>query len=304
MQFEIKKSVKMMTFLEVSQPIAQAESLAKSLAENDTDVVDSLFRSCVDWAVQAGTSILMACLVFFVGRFLISLLKRLLDSVMQRRQLDASIQSFIRSFVSILLTVLLVITVISVLGINTTSFAALLASAGVAFGMALSGNLQNLAGGVIILLFKPYKVGDFIEAQGVSGTVKEIQIFHTIITTADNKEVFIPNGSLSSGSITNYNTNKERRMDLVVGVEYGENVEHVRAVVLDLLGRDERILSAPEPFVGVEELSASSVDLVIRIWVKSQDYWNVYYALRESVYEGFNEQGIGFPYPQMTLHQA
>ncbi len=199
-----------------------------------------------------------------------------------KRHIDAGIQSFVKSLVNILLTILLIIAVIGKLGVETTSFAALLASAGVAVGMALSGNLQNFAGGLIVLLFRPFKVGDWIESQGVSGTVREIQIFHTILTTADNKVIYIPNGALSSGTVTNYSREDTRRVDWVIGVEYGENYDKVESTVRRILAADSRILNAPAcPFVALHALDASSVNIVIRVWVKSSDYWGVYFDMNK-----------------------
>jgi small conductance mechanosensitive channel len=223
--------------------------------------------------------------------------------MLERKNVDATIQSFLKSFVSILLNVLLIITVVSALGINTTSFAALLASFGVAAGMALSGNLQNLAGGLIILLFKPFKVGDVIEAQGVLGSVKEIQIIHTILQTPDNKEIFLPNGSLSSGSITNYSKMDTRRVDFTVSVEYGTDVEKVMNALRDIANADSRVLKDPEAFIALSSLADSSVNFTFRVWVKGSDYWPVYFTLNKQIYEEFNRQGIGFPFPQLQIHQ-
>ena len=224
--------------------------------------------------------------------------------MLERRRVEPTIQSFLKSFTNILLTILLVITVISALGVNTTSFAALLASAGVAIGMALSGNLQNLAGGIILLLFKPYKIGDYIEAQGVNGVVQEIQIFHTIILTVDNKQIYIPNGALSSGSITNYSAKELRRVDWTVGVEYGTDVEKVRAALMKLIDADNRILKDPAPFIALRELASSSVDFTVRGWVKGADYWGVFFDMNKQIYEEFNRQGISFPFPQIQVHQS
>ena len=256
------------------------------------------------FGVSAGGRLLSALLILVVGRFLISFLRKVIARVMVRRKVDASIQSFVKSLVNILLTVLLIIAVIGKLGVETTSFAALLASAGVAIGMALSGNLQNFAGGLIVLMLRPYKVGDVIESQGVSGTVKEIQIFHTILVTADNKLVFIPNGSLSSGVITNYSREKTRRIEWVIGVDYGVEYSKVESIVHRILSADERILKTPVPFVALNALDASSVNLVIRVWVKSDDYWGVYFDINRTIYSVFNEEGIDFPFPQLTVHQA
>ena len=198
-------------------------AFAAQTADDGFSKLQIFLQQLIDWSVSAGGRIIGAVLIFVVGRFLISLLRKMLARLLAKRHVDASIQSFVKSLVNILLTILLIIAVIGKLGVETTSFAALLASAGVAIGMALSGNLQNFAGGLIVLLFRPFKVGDWIESQGVSGTVREIQIFHTILTTADNKVIYIPNGALSSGTVTNYSREDTRRVDWVIGVEYGEN---------------------------------------------------------------------------------
>ena len=266
--------------------------------------LEHLWQQFLDWGVDAGGRILGAVIIFVVGKFLISFLKKMLARILKRRQMDAGVQSFVRSLVSILLNLLLVVAIVSKLGIETTSFAALLASAGVAIGMALSGNLQNFAGGLIILVFKPYKVGDWIDIQSVSGTVREIQIFHTILTTADNKVVYIPNGTLSSGTIVNYSREDTRRVEWVVGVEYGVDYDHVESVVRRILATDERILDTPAPFVALHALDASSVNVTIRVWVKTSDYWDVYFNMNKQIYATFNAEGIGFPFPQLTIHQA
>lgn len=218
---------------------------------------------------------------------------------------EASIQSFLKSMVNILLLIMLILAVIGKLGIELTGFAALLASAGVAIGMALSGNLQNFAGGLIILLFRPYKVGDFIEAStGASGTVKEIQIFHTILITADNKMIYVPNGAMSSGVITNYSKLDTRRIEWNFGVDYGEDYNKVEKVLREIIANDKRILTSPAPFIELGELAASSVNIKIRVWVNSSDYWNVFFSMNQTVYTTFNKEGINFPFPQLTVHQA
>ena len=264
------------------------------------DVLLNLWAGSLD----LGKRILAALLIFIIGRLIISFLNKLVARILQRRKVDAGVQSFVRSLVNILLMILLVIAVISKLGIETTSFAALLASAGVAVGMALSGNLQNFAGGLIILIFRPYKVGDWIEAQNESGTVREIQIFHTILTTADNKTVYIPNGSASSGVIVNYSHEETRRVDWVIGVEYGEDYARVEEVARRIVAAEKRILSTPAPFIALDALDASSVNVRIRVWVKNSDYWGVYYDVQRAIYEEFNKAGIGFPFPQLTIHTA
>ena len=264
------------------------------------DILPNLWAGGLD----LGKRILAALIIFIIGRLIVSFINKLVARVLQRRKVDAGVQTFVRSLVNILLMILLVIAVISKLGVETTSFAALLASAGVAVGMALSGNLQNFAGGLIILIFRPYKVGDWIEAQGVSGSVKEIQIFHTILTTADNKVVYIPNGSASSGTIVNYSREDTRRVDWTVGVEYGEHFDRVEETVRRILAADKRILDTPAPTIALGALDASSVNITIRVWVKNADYWGVYYDVQRAIYEEFNQAGIGFPFPQLTIHTA
>ena len=266
--------------------------------------MQQVLQKLMDWGVNAGGHIIGALLIFVIGRFLIKILNRMLARILTRRHVDAGIQSFTKSLVNILLTILLIVAIVNKLGVETTSFAALLASAGVAVGMALSGNLQNFAGGLIVLLFRPYKVGDWIESQGESGTVREIQIFHTILTTADNKVVYIPNGALSSGTIVNYSREDTRRVDWVIGVEYGENFDKVEAVTRRILAADSRILEKPAPFIAIYALDASSVNIAIRVWVKSQDYWDVYFDINKTIYAVYNDEGIGFPFPQLTVHQA
>ena len=268
------------------------------------DKVQQLLQKLLDWGINAGGHIIGALLIFLIGRFLIGILNKMLARILERRHVDAGIQSFTKSLVNILLTVLLIVAIVNKLGVETTSFAALLASAGVAVGLALSGNLQNFAGGLIVLLFRPYKVGDWIESQGESGTVREIQIFHTILTTADNKVVYIPNGALSSGTIVNYSREDTRRVEWIIGVEYGENFDKIEDVTRRIIAADSRILDTPTPFIALHALDASSVNIVIRVWVKSEDYWGVYFDINKTIYAVYNKEGIGFPFPQLTVHQA
>ena len=263
---------------------------------------DQLLEKLLDLSITAGKHILAAAVVFFLGRIVVRFLNNLFAKMLSRRKIDVGVQSFLRSAVNILLTVLLVVSVIGALGISTTSFAALLASAGVAIGMALSGNLQNFAGGLIILLFKPYKVGDWIEAQGVQGRVTEIQIFHTILTMVDNKVVYIPNGSMSTAVVINYTRNETRRVEWTIGVDYGEDVERVRAAIRGVVDADARILADPAPFVAVGALADSSVNIVVRVWTRQEDYWAVFHETYQKIYAEFNRQGIAFPFPQQTVH--
>ena len=280
------------------------EQIASATVPDGVDKLSFVFDKLVSFGISAGGHILTAIVVFLVGKLIVNALNRLVARILEKRHVDTSVKTFLKSLTNILLTIILIISVIGALGINTTSFAALLASAGVAIGMALSGNLQNFAGGLIILLFKPYKVGDLIESQGVIGVVSEIQILHTIITTADNKVIYIPNGSLSSGVVINYSNKDTRRVEWTVGVEYGEDYTKVEQTVRDILAADSRVLTTPEPFIVLSALGASSVNVMIRVWVKSSDYWDVYFGINKKIYAVFNEKGIGFPFPQLTVHQA
>lgn len=264
--------------------------------------VEKLVEMLLLEGTRLGLTLLKAFIVFIVGRLLIKLINRIVRKLLEKKDIAPSVKTFVSSLVNIALIVLLIVSVIGTLGIQTTSFAALLASAGVAIGMALSGNLSNFAGGVIILLFRPFRIGDYISTSSVEGTVVEIQIFHTVLNTANNIKVYIPNGTLSSGYINNLTVDK-RRVEWVFGVEYGEDFEKVRNVILEVLSKDERIFSEPAPFVELKELNASSVDIVVRVWAKGSDYWDVYFHTNKQIYARFNELGISFPYPQLTIHQ-
>ena len=285
--------------LGVSPIVAMTEDL-----KNGSIDWANVLQQLMNWALDAGRHILVAAVVYFVGRYVIKLLNFLVNQMLERRKVETSVTTFLKSFVNILLQVLLIISVLGALGVNTTSFAALLASFGVAIGMALSGNLQNFAGGIVILFLKPYKVGDWIETQGTAGTVIAIQIFHTILLTADGKQIYVPNGALSSGSITNYSQTPTRRLDWDVAVEYDEDMDRVRRVAEELMKSDKRILPIPEPAVYLKELADSSVNVLLRAWVNNDDYWAVLFDMNERIYKTFNAEGISFPFPQITVHQG
>ncbi|MBR0434035.1 MAG: mechanosensitive ion channel [Bacteroidaceae bacterium] len=285
--------------LGVSPIVAMTEDL-----KNGSIDWANVLQQLMNWALDAGRHILVAAIVYFVGRYAIKFLNFLLNQMLERRKVETSVTTFLKSFVNILLQVLLIISVLGALGVNTTSFAALLASFGVAIGMALSGNLQNFAGGIVILFLKPYKVGDWIETQGTAGTVIAIQIFHTILLTADGKQIYVPNGALSSGSITNYSQTPTRRLDWDVAVEYDEDMDRVRRVAEELMKSDKRILPIPEPAVYLKELADSSVNVMLRAWVNNDDYWAVLFDMNERIYKTFNAEGISFPFPQITVHQG
>ncbi len=275
------------------------------LSANFTTQLQELMSRLIESGVTLGERVLAALIIFIVGKYIIKWVNRLFAKVLENRKVEAGVQTFLRSMVNILMIIMLALAVIGRLGIELTGFAALLASAGVAVGMALSGNLQNLAGGLIILVFRPYKVGDYIESgTGASGTVQEIQIFHTVLVTPDNKVVYAPNGVMSNALCTNYSHKEERRVDFTFSFEYGEDFEKVRAVLLKVIAADSRILTTPEPFIELGAMADSSVNVTVRVWVKAADYWNVFFSMNKEVYATFNKEGINIPYPQMVVHNA
>ena len=270
-----------------------------------SEMVNEFIAKALNSCIDLGGRILGALIIFIIGKILINWANKLFANMLTRRKVDASIQSFLKSIVNITLLVLLFLAVIGKLGIELTSFAALLASAGVAIGMALSGNLSNFAGGVIILVFRPYKVGDYIEAStGASGTVTDIQIFHTVLTTPDNRIVFAPNGAMSGAVVTNYSRKETRRVDFSFGVEYGTDFELAKSTIMEVISKDSRILKDPAPFIELGALAESSVNITVRVWVNAADYWGVNFDMNKNVYATFNEKGISFPFPQLTVHQA
>ncbi len=285
--------------------IATEKAALKSMSFDQ--LIDTLVHDVVHFAI----SLAVAIVVFYVGKFLIKKLYNLVAGIMLRRKVDPSLTTFVLSLVRIVLFFILIVTVIGILGIETSSFLALFASAGVAIGMALSGTLQNFAGGVLILLLKPFKVGDYIEAQGFAGTVTRIEIFNTIICTPDNKSIIIPNGGLSTGSINNYSTQLYRRVEWSLGISYGEDVETARTLLLGILDKDGRIIKAPidsapsvaAPAVVVTALADSSVNLSVRAWVASADYWPVYFTYNEAFYNAITaHEALSFPFPQLDVH--
>ena len=287
---------------EVTDSIATTPTLqdaAENLSQMDFNEIWSQLLSS---GIDLGLKIIVALLVYWVGKFLVDLLYKVVKNTLERRHVDASINSFLLSLIRMVMMFVLIITIIGVLGINTSSFVALFASAGVAIGMALSGTLQNFAGGVMILLFKPYKVGDWIEAAGVSGGVKEIQIFNTILTTADNKMIIIPNGKLSNDTVINYSKAGTRRVDWSFGISYGDDYDKAKAVLTQFINDDKRILKDPAPAIVLDKLADSSIQIVVRAWVDGGDYWSVLYDMNERVYKEFGKHGLSFPFPQMDVH--
>jgi len=264
--------------------------------------ISNLSEQAMNLVVTYAPKLLGAIVVYIVGNMIIKWMIRSIDKVMEKKNTDASLRPFLKSLLGVLLRALLIISVLGMLGVEMTSFIAILGAAGLAVGMALSGTLQNFAGGVVILLFKPFKVGDFIEAQGYTGVVEKIQIFTTILLTTDNKTVIIPNGPLANGSMINYSSQPTRRVDLNYGIAYGDSVQKARDILKRIISEDERILKDPESFIGLGELADSSVNLTTRVWVKTEDYWPVFFSMNEKVYDAFNAEGISIPFPQMDVH--
>ena len=249
-----------------------------------------------------GIKLLSALATLVIGLYIVKAIIGVLNKMMDRSNTDPSLRSFVGSLVSILLKVMVYITALGMLGVEMTSFVAIIGAAGLAVGLALSGTLQNFAGGVMILFFKPYKVGDVIEAQGYIGSVKEIQIFVTILTTPDNKTVLIPNGQLATGSLINFSTQATRRVDWTFGIAYGDDIDKAYAAIEKLIDADERILKDPAPFMALSALADSSVNIVVRVWVNAPDYWSVFFKMNEQVYKTFGSEGLNFPFPQMDVH--
>lgn len=275
--------------------------LTADLSTQLNTVIEKLIAS----GIELGERILGALIIFIIGKILVNWANKLFAKLLVKQKVDVGVQTFLKSMVSLLLYVMLGLAVIGKLGVELTGFAALLASAGVAIGMALSGNLQNFAGGIIILVFRPYKVGDYIEADtGASGTVQEIQIFHTVLVTGDNKVVYAPNGAMSNAVVTNYSHKEVRRVDFSFGVEYGTDFDRVQAVLKQIIAADERILSTPAPFIELGQLADSSVNITVRVWTKASDYWGVHFDMNKTVYATFNKEGIEFPFPQLTVHSV
>ena len=253
--------------------------------------------------IEYGLKLLGAIAIWFIGSWIIKRIKSLLVKAMDKVEYDESLEKFISSLIVGLLKVLLAVVILGYLGIETTSFAAILAAGGLAIGLSLQGSLSNFAGGVLILILKPFKTGDYIEAQGQAGTVKEIEIFTTKLNTPDNKEIIVPNGILSNGNIINYSTEKQRRVDIVMGVSYDADIKQTKEVLMKILMDCEKTLKDPAPVVNVRELADSSVNFNVRPWVLSEDYWDVYFELMETCKVELDKAGIEIPYPQMDIHK-
>ncbi len=265
-------------------------------------VLDQVLTMLQTTGVEFVKNLVVALIIFYAGRWVVGLIVRGIAAVMQKSNIDKTLETFICNLVRISLFLIVVIAAVNQLGIQTTSLIAVLGAAGLAVGLALQGSLSNFASGVLIVLFRPYKVGDFIEGAGVSGSVQDVQILTTVLTTGDNKRVIVPNSQIMGSIITNYSSNDQRRIDLVIGVSYDDDIDKVRDELNTLVASDGRILDDPACLIAVSELADSSVDFVVRPWVKTADYSAVKFSLTEAIKKRFDEVGISFPFPQQDVH--
>lgn len=268
----------------------------------EIDKLEKYYDQAIELSMSYGPKLVLAILTLIIGLWLIKALTKGVDKGMERADVEITLRRFLKSLISILLKVLLLISVASMIGIATTSFIAILGAAGLAVGLALQGSLANFAGGVIILFFKPYKVGDWIEAQGYVGGVEEIQIFNTILKTGDNQRIIIPNGALSNGSIKNITAEATRRVDMKFGIGYGDDILFAKSVLRNMLEDDERVLKDKDVEVYVAEHADSAVILLVRAWVNAADYWSLYFDMHEQVKLTFDKEGISIPFPQRDVH--
>ena len=299
----------MWTFLaaESAEPLILPDSVQKANLAKAVEKIASLdyhevLQTMLSEAVWIVIKIVIALAIYFLGRWIVRRVVRLIDVAMERRKVDVSLRSFMRNTVRVVFSLILVLIVVQTLGVNVTSLIAVFSAATLAVGMALSGTAQNFAGGVMILMMKPYRVGDYISAQGQSGTVREIKLFSTVITTTDNQTIYIPNNSIATAIIDNYTTAEQRRVDWTVGISYGDDVDVARETILTMLAADARILRETAPVVRVAALADSSVNLTVRAWVANADYWDVFFEYNERFYKELPKAGINFPFPQMDVH--
>jgi len=282
----------------------QKAKLADTIQRITTLDVEQVITDLVKEGCWILLKIALALVIYFIGKWIVNWIIRLMDAAFERRKADESLRTFMRSFVKVAMMIIVILVVIQTLGINTSSFIALFASAGLAIGMALSGTLQNFAGGIVILLLRPYRVGDYITSQGQSGTVASIGLFLTKIHTTDNRTIYIPNSAISSSIVDNYTQSATRRLDWTLSISYGDDVDAVRTEILKMLEADSRVLKTPAPVVYVSELAPSSVNLTVRAWVNTADYWDVHFMMNEKIYKELPKNGVRFPFPQMNVRMS
>lgn len=278
------------------------ENAAENVPFDWAALPEILQEKGMNLGIDLGIKIATALAIFLIGKFLIKILVRGISRVMQKQDVDKTLETFICNLVRMSLMVVVVIAAIGAMGVETTSFIAIFGAAGLAVGLALQGSLSNFASGVLIILFRPYRVGDYIEAAGIVGSVEQVQILTTILKTGDNKQIIVPNSQIMDSIITNYSANDTRRVDMVVGVSYDDDLDKVRKTLEELLAADERILLEPAPLIAVSELADSSVNFIVRLWVKSADYSGVKFGMTEAIKKRFDKEGISFPFPQQDVH--
>lgn len=290
-------AVAQMTHIDLAAKSAEIVEVVKN------DGIGGLLEMWLPGIIKFGLKLLAVAVIVFIGRWLIGKVDRFLKRIFERKDVEISLAGFLRNIVKVVLYLIVFLMAIGTLGIKTTSFAAILAAVSLAIGMALSGTLQNFAGGVIILLLRPFKVGDYIQAQGFEGTVKSIQLFNTLLNTADHKTILLPNGALSTGSINNYSSETRRRVDIKIGLAYGNDIAEARKVILELLAKESRILKDTEPKIIVTSLGDSAVNVDVRVWVEKADYWDVLFSLNEQIYNTIMAHpNLEFPFPQLDVH--
>ena len=279
------------------------EETVADLASFDWSTLPALMRDKgMDLGVDLGIKVVTALAIFLIGKYIVRLVVKATATVMQKQEVDKTLETFICNLVRTVLMVVVVIAAIGAIGIETTSFIAIFGAAGLAVGLALQGSLSNFASGVLIVLFRPYRVGDWIEAAGISGSVEEVQILTTILKTGDNKQIIVPNSQIMGSIITNYSANDTRRVDMVIGVSYDDDIDKVRKTLEELIAAEERVLPEPAPTIAVSALADSSVNFVVRPWVKTSDYWGVMFDLTEAIKKRFDKDNITFPFPQQDVH--
>lgn len=256
----------------------------------------------IEILVSYAPKVIGAIITLIIGLWLVKVIVKNVRKLMERRNVDASLIPFLSTLLSVTLKILLFLTVVSMVGIEATSFIAILGAAGLAIGLSLQGTLQNFAGGVVLLVLRPFRVGDVVDVKGYLGVVKEIQIFYTIVNTFDNKVIYLPNGSLANSDMTNLSQEPDRRNEWTFGIGYGDDVEKAKKILRRLIDEDERIFQDPEPFLALHSLGDSSVNIVVRAWSKASDLWPVHFDMNEKVYNEFNKEGINIPFPQMDVH--
>ena len=268
----------------------------------DINKFDKYLELAIQYGIEYGIKIVGALAIFIIGRWIVKKISSFIEKLMKKGGVDATLSAFILNMINILLMVVVVLAAVTELGVNTTSFIAILGAAGLAIGLSLQGILGNIGSGVILILFRPFQVGDTISAAGETGTVESITLFNTVLLTPDNKVILAPNSAIAAGNIVNFSKQEERRVDFVFGIGYDDDLKLAKATLQEIIDADDRILKDPASFIGVGELGDSSVNFTVRVWVKAADYWGVYFDTNEKVKLTFDEKGISMPYPQMDIH--